>query len=328
MRSKKINPISYLEWPAKIIIAAAALWFIYKRIFVKGNIHELLDAYIPLFHETTSQRLIIIVVLLMIANWSLEAWKWKLMIAKIEHISFIRSLEAVFSGLTVSFFTPNRTGEFAGRVFQLQKADRIKASIITIIENNSQLIITILTGSIALTFYLSTYAEMNIYWFAASTLFSLTIGAMAVFFFLKISVLETFFERFTPLRKFHPYLEIFSYYSAKELLQVLSLALLRYVVFTTQFYLLLELFGASIPLLPALIMITMIFYVMTLVPTFFVTELAVRGSVAIAFLSVLTGNETAIINSTVSLWLVNIAVPSLIGSISVLTFHFRKDNNN
>lgn len=324
MQSKKINSIRYLEWLIKIVIALIAVWFIYKRVFEKGSIDALFISYKALFHEAYSLSLIILIVLLMLVNWSLEAWKWKLMISKVEEVGFFRSLEAVFSGLTVSFFTPNRTGEFAGRIFQLRSADRIKAAIITIIENSSQLIITIVTGSVALVFYIIHYVDMNTYWVIASTVFSLTIAAVAVFLFLNISLLENFFDRFRLLKKFHPYIEIFSYYHATELVRVLFISLLRFFVFTVQFYLLLQLFGIPLPYPPALVMITMIFYVMTLVPTFFITELAVRGSVAIAFLGRLSTNEAGIINSTVSLWLINLALPALIGSAFVFTFRFRK----
>jgi len=323
-QSKKINSILYIEWLVKIAIASFAVWFIFQRVFEKGNMEELVASYKILFKEDFSLHLIVIVTLLMLLNWSLEAWKWKLMICKVEEVGFFRSLEAVFSGLTVSFFTPNRTGEFAGRIFQLKKADRIKASIITIIENSSQLIITIFTGSVALIFYLIRYTDMNTYWLVACTVFSITIALAAVFLYLNITLLENFFDRFHFLKKYHPYIEVFSFYSTGELVRILFISLLRFFVFTLQFYLLLELFGIALPYLSTLLMTTMIFYVMTLVPTFFLTELAVRGSVAIAFLGALTNNEAGIINSTVSLWLINLAIPALIGAFFVFTFRFRK----
>ncbi len=323
-QSKRINSTKYLEWLVKITIAGLAIWFIYKRIFEKGSVDELFLSYKALFSDSSSSLLIICVILLMFLNWSLEALKWKLMIRKVEEVGFLRALEAVFSGLTVSFFTPNRTGEFAGRIFQLKIADRIKASIITIIENSSQLVMTIFTGSIATVFYLTDYTEMNSSWLAAAIVLSLSIAMVSIFLFLNISFLETFFDRFKVLKKYHPYIELFSFYTATELTRVLFISLLRFFVFTLQFYLLLKLFGITLPYLDAMIMITIIFYVMTLVPTFFLTELAVRGSVAITFLGALTSNETGIVSSTISLWLINLALPALIGSIFVFTFRFRK----
>ena len=80
-----------------------------------------------------NKGVILFVVFLMFVNWLFEAIKWKYMIAKIENISILRSLQAVFSGITVSTFTPNRIGEYGGRVFCLEKGYRIKAVFITIL---------------------------------------------------------------------------------------------------------------------------------------------------------------------------------------------------
>lgn len=323
-QSKKINSIQFLQWPIKIVIASLAVWFIYKSVFEKSSMDELLSSSYSTLLAYESIYLSSTIILLMLINWSLEAWKWKLMISKVESVGFLRALEAVFSGLTVSFFTPNRTGEFAGRIFQLKSADRIKASLITIIENSSQLIITIFTGSVGLIFYLIHYTDINAYWLVAGVVISITIAIVSVFLYLNIYLLENFLDRFRFLKKFHPYIEVFAFYSTRELIQVLLISVLRFFVFSLQFYLLLHVFGISLPYLPALLMITMIFYVMTLVPTFFITELAVRGSVAIAFLGTLSEDNAGIISSTISLWLINLVIPALIGAFCVFTFRFRK----
>ena len=54
------------------------------------------------------------------------------------------------SGVTVSIFTPNRTGEFAGRVLHLDAGIRIKAAIASVIGSMNQLLITIIAGGIGL----------------------------------------------------------------------------------------------------------------------------------------------------------------------------------
>ena len=73
----------------------------------------------------------------------MEALKWQFLISKIEKISIKRSIRAIFSGITVSAFTPNRVGEYGGRVFCLEKADRIQAVLITVIGSMAQLVTTI-----------------------------------------------------------------------------------------------------------------------------------------------------------------------------------------
>ena len=86
----------------------------------------------------------------MFLNWFLESLKWRFLISKIEKISIKRSLRAIFSGITVSAFTPNRVGEYAGRVFCLEKADRVQAVLITVIGSMAQLVVTIVFGLIGI----------------------------------------------------------------------------------------------------------------------------------------------------------------------------------
>ena len=59
---------------------------------------------------------------MMFLNWFLESLKWRFLISKIEKISINRSIRAIFSGITISTFTPNRIGEYGGRVFCLEKS--------------------------------------------------------------------------------------------------------------------------------------------------------------------------------------------------------------
>ena len=87
-----------------------------------------------------------LVVLMMLLNWFLESLKWRFLISKIERVTIKRSVRAIFSGITVSAFTPNRVGEYAGRVFCLDKGDRIQAVLITVIGSMAQLITTIVFG--------------------------------------------------------------------------------------------------------------------------------------------------------------------------------------
>ena len=99
-----------------------------------------------------NQPLLVLVFLMMFLNWLIEAIKWKFLIAKIEKVSILTSLRAVFSGITVSVFTPNRIGEYGGRVFCLEKADRIQGVLITILGSMAQLLTTIFFGSMGILF--------------------------------------------------------------------------------------------------------------------------------------------------------------------------------
>ena len=92
------------------------------------------------------------VIILMIINWSIEAWKWKISIEKVQPVSFSRSFRAVLSGVSFSVSTPNRIGEYLGRILYMEEGNRLRVISLTIVSSISQLIITLVAGSVGLYF--------------------------------------------------------------------------------------------------------------------------------------------------------------------------------
>lgn len=323
-QSKKIKSNRVVLLFIKTTIAVAAVWFIYRRVFEKENVAGLFDDYRIIFSDHSKSILLSFIVLMMLINWSVEAFKWKMMIAKIEKITFLKSFIAVFSGLTISFFTPNRIGEYVGRVFHLKSADRIKATLITVIENLSQLLITLVAGSVGLLFFLHYFLKINGFIFTGIVFLILLFIFSCFLIFLHVSLIEVFLRRFRFAKSWMKYVEVLGYYSRRELIAVILLALVRYVIFSSQFYLLLILFDVPISYPTAMILISMIFYVMSLVPTIALTEIGVRGAVATFFLGKVTDQPAEILYVTLSLWLINLAIPALIGTVFVFMFNLEK----
>src|SRR6478672_2867435 len=85
--------------------------------------------------------LLIAVVLLMGANWSVEAAKWKILVTVIRPVTFRQAFKAVLSGLSFSMAMPNRMGEYAGRVLYLPEGSRFKAVPVSVAGSLSQLLI-------------------------------------------------------------------------------------------------------------------------------------------------------------------------------------------
>jgi uncharacterized membrane protein YbhN (UPF0104 family) len=266
--------------------------------------------------------MLVTVFLLMLVNWSLEAVKWQRMMKKIEIVSFTKSLQAVFSGLTISFFTPNRIGEYAGRVFHLKTADRIQATLITILENFSQLVITLLTGVIALIFYLKDYLVVPAYIYYAICVALVIFGGMIVLFYYEVPAMDASLVKRRFMSRWKKYFDVLSDFSTGELSVILLLSFFRYAVFTFQYFLLLQLFGIAIGVYDAFVLISMIFFVITIIPKFALTEIGVRGAVATYFLSRVSYDSAAIFSSTVALWVINLVIPSLIGIIFIFRFRF------
>jgi uncharacterized membrane protein YbhN (UPF0104 family) len=308
----------------KLLIAVVAFVFIYKQVISKGDFSSMVADYRSVFVSPGNEFLFATVIILMALNWSLEAFKWKLMMRRLEDVPFTRALAAVFSGLTVSFFTPNRIGEYAGRIFHLRKADRIKGTLATILENLSQLIITVAIGSISLIFYLRQYTGLHEYILWVTGILMVLFSGTIFFLFMEVPLLERSVLKIERLKKLNKYMVILSEYKKEELISVLALALFRYSVFTLQFFLLLKIFGVEGSFFTVLLLINMVFFVMTLVPTFALAEIGVRGAVATYFLSKVSYDSLAIINASVSLWLINLVVPALLGIIFIFQFRFSR----
>ncbi|HTQ28957.1 MAG TPA: lysylphosphatidylglycerol synthase domain-containing protein, partial [Puia sp.] len=87
-----------------------------------------------------------LVVLLMIFNWGLEAQKWRLALKTLQPISFGRALKAVLTGVTIGSFTPNRTGEYLGRVLYIEESKRLRAILLSVVCSMAQLLTTLAMG--------------------------------------------------------------------------------------------------------------------------------------------------------------------------------------
>ena len=277
-----------------------------------------------------------LVFLMMFVNWGIEAFKWKYLIGKVEKVSFLNAFEAVLTGISISSFIPNRVGEFFGRVFILEKASRIESILITVVGSMSQLLITILAGSIALLIFIPQYmseagvGQGYLYYSLVTLVVSLDCLLLALFF--KLSFLATLKERILQkgLKRFRKFFRVFAFYQNREMATVMLLSLARYLVFSTQFYLLITLVGIRIPYINALVLIALIYLIMAIIPTIALTELGIRGSVALYIFGIYfhhffspVGEKTmGIFVASTLLWMINLGVPALAGTIFVFRLHF------
>ena len=64
---------------------------------------------------------------------------------------------------------------------------------------------------------------------------------------------------------------------------------------------------------------------MAIVPSFAIAELGIRGKAAVSITALFTTNTVAVLGGTVALWLLNLVVPALIGSLFLLTLKIFKE---
>lgn len=243
-------------------------------------------------------HLYLLVVTLMIVNWSIEAIKWKDLVAKFILISFKSSFEGVLSGLTLSFATPHGIGDYFGRILSIDKegAERLVGSLL--LGRVSQMLATILFGLIGLSYM------YGILWVIAGLLLTYF---LIILFFKSVAWLssKSFFEK---------YLKAIFLYNLRELANIQLLSILRYAVFSLQFLIILYIFLPDLDLTIGFAGTTFIFLFKSILPTInFLSDLGAREYSAIIFFEEFKIDTISVICASLSLWIINILVPTIIG---------------
>jgi len=316
----------WLLWSIKALIAVVAIRFILQKVFSNESLDELSEALHSLSGNKSLMIMLLVLVLIPI-NLMIETWKWKLAMLPLEKISFINSFAAVLTGIAVSFFTPNRAGEFAGRILYVNNSDKIKASLITILAGMSQLVITISIGSICLLFYLRKLISSSFVFYPLCSLVIL-LSAGLILLFIYFPLVSVRFSSLRIFKRLSNYLSVFNLYRPKILLSVLILSMLRFIVFVHQYYFLMLIFFPETPYLVSMQMISIIYLVLSVIPTFAISEIGVRSSVALYYLGTVINSPIAIALATLSIWLINLVIPSLAGSVIFLSLKLENENNN
>ncbi len=315
------------ELTVKIIIVLLGIYVLYKKIIVNQNVTEVWNRIETSFTNRRQFALMIFAFVLVFLNIFLEAIKWKYQVRPIEIISKWKSFLSIFTGMTAGMFFPNRMGNFLGRIFMLEKGDRIKAAMVTIVGGMAQMIATVSIGLIASIFYVKKYSVFII---IAATL---TITLLLLIYF-NIYLLKYF--KFLIPKKFkektEEYFEVFSLYDKTELLKILMISFARYFLYTFQFVILIWAFGVPLNYFNAMIPIAMTYLAMMIVPFITITEIAVRGSVSVVIFEkwlIMNGIDYSfgmmVFSASSLLWIFNIAIPAIIGLFMTYRLKFFRE---
>jgi len=266
-----------------------------------------------------------IVLLLMLANWGLEARKWQLSIHELERVSFPKAFAAILSGVAIASFTPNRVGEYLGRMLYIEEGKRMRSVSLTIICSLAQFLTTMIAGMGGI-IYFKKYLETQIVSDKESLQTGLNIllfgigfivACLAVFYF-RLSSVVSLLEKFR-WQKILAQIKVLNDVKLTILFNILSLSFARYVVFILQYYLLFSLFGVSLTLGETFASISMMFLIMAIIPSFtFLTDLGIRWEAGIQIIQIFNPNTTGIFAVSLGIWLINLIIPALIGSLLIL----------
>jgi uncharacterized membrane protein YbhN (UPF0104 family) len=315
------------------------LLFIWLSVSIYNQVRHQPDlgtSWIKIKQSIQSSKIwnLIIVVFLMIINWSIEALKWKISIQNIQPVRFLKSFRAVLSGVSFSVNTPNRMGEYLGRVLYMEEGNRLRAVSLTIVSSMSQLIITLLAGLIGL-FCIRKRIEMgemvkgldSTLWLQVLQYGVVIVLLILTLLYFRLSLFAGLVDKLRNGARYAWLVNSLKDVRATLLLKLLSFSAVRYIVFVVQYFLLFRLFEVNIGWWQSFGAVSVIFLVLAIIPTFAIAELGLRGKVSLKLLELFSANSLGISIATATIWLINLVIPAIAGSLLIVSIKIFKNRN-
>ena len=301
------------EWLLKIIVFIVAWGYVVYQFMTMEQ-----DVTVIFTDEHFSVSIFLVVCALLFFNWGLEARKWQLLVNRSQPISFGKAVSGVLVGLPLALITPNRIGEIGGRAIVLEKGykDAVFATFLgSLMQFSSTLLFGVLGVVLYLVFLPHTQAIESASWISLCVV---VVCAVVVFVckdqrWLKFVCLRVIGKNF-----YRKLMQLIHIYNVKDVLKTLLMSLLRYCVFSLQFMLLISMLIPELSFVELFVGITLTYLFTTIIPTSVLGEIGIRGSVAMFIFEAFTPQVAIIFQVSLLIWIINIVVPTLIGSVILL----------
>ncbi|MEE9349661.1 MAG: hypothetical protein V3U80_06405 [Flavobacteriaceae bacterium] len=300
----------------KSSIIAGAFYFIYQKM-VHNDVMPLSDFIIQLEQKLfTNYKALAILFTLTFFNWFFEILKWKNLVSNIKKISLLESFKQSLGSLTASLFTPNRIGEYGAKAFYYYKDQRKKIMLLNLVSNVSQMTITLAFGVWGLLYFLLNF-NVELPLFRMRRLIYIFALLIASFFGGRVFISKK-------IRGFYldKIIKFIKNLSGKIVFTTLLFSIIRYVIFSHQFFYLLNLFGVEVDYYTLMMLIFTMYLLASVIPSLPMFDWLIKGSVAVFVFSFIQVNEMIIVTISSLMWLFNFAIPSIIGSYFIMNFKY------
>ena len=317
-----------IKWFVGPLLAVWLFYSLYQQVKAQPDIDSSIAIIKTLPFGADAWKFWMVIAFVFV-NWGLEARKWQILMKVLQPISFIAAFKSVLCGVTFSLNTPNRMGEFAGRILFVDEGKRLKAITLSVAGGIAQLIITMLMGCFGLIWLVinagdsETVTGISAFWLQFFLYSSILATVIFIFFFFRFGWLIKLLEKLPYADRFSKYINVLETFDAKILLRLLSISFFRYVVFVLQYIFMLQLLQVEQNVWVGSWIITVMFWILAIIPSFAIAELGIRGTVA-KTLFAYSSNTIGILTATFGIWFVNLFIPALIGSLLILGIKIKK----
>ncbi|RYY41813.1 MAG: hypothetical protein EOO08_01400 [Chitinophagaceae bacterium] len=310
----------FSNWFLGPLLFAWLSWSIWRQVQRQPHLSSAWSSLRDTFSGPNVLYLVALL-LLMLCNWGIEAVKWRMLVAPVQRISFLQSFKAVLSGVSFSISTPNRVGEYLGRMLYLPEGKRLKVIALTLVGSLAQVLVTLwvaLAGLLALRGKLIDSGLIHPIAYQFGLFGLLLVCVILTLIYFNVSALEKWLESLLRKASWLQLVHALQEFGMQRLARLLLLSVVRYAVFVIQYLLAFRLFSVTVSLLPAVGVMSLVFLALAVIPSVVLLEVGIRGQVSLQLIGLFSANSLGILLTSVTIWLVNLVLPALAGSILIL----------
>ena len=310
----------------KSAISLAVILFIYQR-FVSAERQLSVMAFLSGIQLNGSAVILAFAAgLFMALNWSMEVVKWKYLVSSQFELTWKRAAKGVLSGITFGLFTPNRVGEFFGRVLTLGDGQRIKGALLSMVNGIAQTVATLTFGVMGIVLFLFQFGPESLGWIPtiilqATVLLTL---CLALILYYRIDLFSELLLRNPRLKKFSEQVQVFASLPNPLLSKIYLLSIVRFATFIVQYLIVFRALMPAQGMLEVLSASILTLFSITLLPFVPVPDLLLRESFALGYFELYQFDPVGVSIVVFVVWGINVALPSVIGAITLFTFRFFK----
>lgn len=250
-------------------------------------------------------------------NWILECLKWKNLVSSFTKITFSKAVEQSLGSLTASIFTPNRVGEYAAKCLYYSKEKTKRIIFLNFLGNSTQMLVTVFFGIIGVLFLFILSPLFGDYEsFENSYLFWLPILLILGILIFIFKIKKWIFYGYS-IEHLWGRIRLFP---ARKHFANFQYSVLRYLLFSHQFYVLLLIFHVEISYSDAILTVFTMYFLASIIPTIHLMDVVIKGSIAVFLFGKLGVDEWIIVSITTLMWLMNLVLPVLIGTFYVVKY--------
>lgn len=317
MKKKSHKTNQFFQLLLKFLVVLAAVYFIVTKLTENEQLDFSFFLQTLKEYKVFSISNISALVLLSFINWYLEIKKWQTLTGDTRDNSTRRAAKESLASFTAAIFTPSRIGEYGAKSLFYPKPLRKKILFLNFLGNMMQLLTTFIFGILGL-LYLLIQLDLKFSYLNFAAVVALTFLPFFLYRIMKRfkwKILGFSIEKLD---------RSFQNVSTEIKTETFGYAVMRYLVFTHQFYFLLLVFNVELPYLLVIAAVFSTYFLASLIPTMIIFDALIKGGFAVWIFGYLQVPELVVLVIVLTVWILNFGIPGFAGSYFVLRYKPQK----